>query len=211
MNKTLLKVYRARQAILATTLLTFSLVLPGCNSRPLPGTFNAPPLDAYALSGGKIKHFQGMPFLPADPAAKAMLLACRQLPIHTDKARSAILVVTAGQFGKSPLHAMVAGNRILMLPGDFITMGMDHGLSYYKVFAPNYTTGNITLIPGSEMALVGHKKIFLHDPVLSVITKDLVMNWTDMTDLLRERDRQCHQSPFIRNVQIIYDIKDYRR
>ena len=202
---------RIRPAAAATTLLlALCLIAAGCSNPRAPST---PPLDAYALSGGKIKHFMPTPGLPNSPADKAMLLACRQLPITSDTARSAVLVVAAGQFGRCPLHALVIGkgNMVLMLPGDLVTMGMSHGLTFDKATAPDKGVGNITLFPGSSVALVGQKKILLHNPVMPVATYDLVMNWTDMRGLLDERDRQRHQPPFIRSEQIIYDIRDYHR
>ncbi len=219
-----------------TLLLTLLLLCAGCRSGPDPSAFNTPPTDAYALSGGKITHFTPTPGLPSSPADKAMLLACRQLPITSHTARGAFLVVTAGQFGRVPINALVVGDKVLMLPGDFITMGMSHGLGFARPYrpgavslTPNSTAelagapntemvmepgpgvGNVILIEDSKTALVGHKQMTLHDPVLSVETKDLVMNWADMLTLFKERDRQRHQPPFIRDVKIIYDLKDYHR
>jgi hypothetical protein len=159
-----------------------------------------------------------MPFLPADPAAKAMLLACRQLPIHTDKARSAILVVTAGQFGKSPLHAMVVGDLVLMLPTDLVTMGIGSGgadithptLKQFAFYTDSITP--IVLTPGSRWARVGGIQVPLRIPMVEVMEdKQLVMSLPDLLTVFRERDRQRHQRPFFRGVQIIYDIKDYQR
>ena len=199
-----------RPAASATMLLALSLITGGCSN---PRIVKTAPTNAYALSGGKITRFVPTPGLPNSPADEAMLLACRQLPVTSSTARSAFLVVTAGQFGRVPLHALVIGNdsMVLMLPGDFVTMGMSHGLTFAKATAPEKGVGNITLTAGSGVALVGQKKMILRHPVMAVATYDLVMDWKDMSALLSERDRQRHQPPFIRDVKIIYDLRDYHR
>ena len=79
-----------RLAAATTLLLALWLIAAGCNNPRAPST---PPVNAYALSGGMITHFVPMPDLLNSPADKAMLLACRQLPITSDTARSAVLVV----------------------------------------------------------------------------------------------------------------------
>ena len=199
--------------MLVTLLLSFSLI--GCRSSgniPCPNSMSGTPsTDAYALSGGKITRFTTTPGLRNSPSDKAMLLACRQLILPSHTARSAFLVVTAGQFGRVPISALCVGNKTLMLPGDFITMGMNHGLGLQGMTGAEHGVGSIVLVPNSNIAYVGQKEMKLHDPVLSVATKDLVMNWVDMLSLLKERDQQRHQPPFIRSVQIIYDIQDYHR
>lgn len=192
--------------------LSLCLVSIGCQyKRPVPSSFNQPVTDAYALSGGKITHFTPQPGLPASPADKAMLLACRQLPLQTNTAQSALLVITAGQHGKSPLHAMVVGNRVLMLPGDLATMGIpfssvDHNFTIY----PN-SPQKITFLQGTKTALVGETKVQLQDQIIATQSNDLVMTLADMKTVFHERDVQRHQPPFLRDVQIIYDIKDYHR
>ena len=217
MNKTLFppSTTTVRPAV-KTLLLAFSLAfcfgLPGCRSSgPDPSAFNTPPTDAYALSGGKITRFTPMPGLPGSSTDKAMLLACRQLPLTSHTARSAFLVVTAGQFGRVPISGLVVGNQVFMLPGDFVTMGMDHGLGFSHESAPERGVGGIMLTSGSRIATVGQKRMVLHDPVLFVANEGSVMNWADLLALFQERDRQRHQPPFIRNVQIIYDLRDYHR
>ncbi len=201
-----------KPAVITLLTLTLILLISGCkDTRPQPDNPNQPPLNAYTLSGGKITHFIGNPDLPNDPAAKGFLLACRQLTLHTNTARSALLVLTAGQFGRSPLHAMVIGDLVLMLPGDFATMGIpfssvDHNFILY----PN-SPQKITFLQGTKTALVGKTKVQLQDPVVATASNDLVMTLADMKTVFHERDVQRHERPFIRDVQIIYDIKDYHR
>ena len=201
-----------RSTVPAVFGLALCLMLAGCNSnKPDPSIFNQPSNDAYALSGGKITHYTSTPFLPADPAAKGMLLACRQLPIKSHTARSAFLVITAGQFGKCPLHALVIGKQVLMLPGDLATMGIEFSGDKSSFVLYPRSSASITLKFGSRTALVGSKKVPLEDMVVATDSQDLVMNWADMLTLLKERDRQRHQPPFIRDINIIYDIQDYHR
>ncbi len=197
-------------ALLIALFFACCFVFTGCVRVPAPSpdpTYRTP----SDLSGGKITGFKPEPGLENDPAAKAMLLACQQLPITSHSARSADLVITTGQFGTVPIHAMVVGDRVLMLPLDFITMGLNHALTVRGDFAPENSIGAITLIPGSKIAIVGKKQVLLRDPVLSVSTKDLVMNWADMQTLFHERDRQIGRSAFIQSFKIIYDLRDYHR
>jgi hypothetical protein len=201
-----------RSAAFTVMLLAFVFIMAGCRSSlPDPRAFNTPPNDAYALSGGKITHFTSMPFLLSNPADKAMLEACQQLPIHTNTARSALLVVSAGQFGRVPLHAMVVGDRVLILPGDFARLGiMCSGDSHSFTLYPT-SPQSMTFIHDSKIAFVGNKKMQLQWPMIATQSADLVMTLSDMKSVFHERDVQRHQPPFIRDAQIIYDIRDYHR
>jgi hypothetical protein len=194
----------------AVMLLTLGLLSIGCSNRPDPRLSNAPPLNAAALSGGKITRFVPEPGLANDPAARAMLMACQQLPVTSRIARSASAVITTGQFGNFPLHALVIGKQVLVLPTDLATMGIEFGGSGSELILYPLSKQAIIIAPGGNWARVGRKKVKLTKPIIGV-DHQLVMVLDDLLTVLGERDRQRHQSPFIRDVKIIYDIRDYHR
>ena len=132
---------------LVPLLLALGLVTAGCSN---PRASHAPPLDAYALSGGKITRFISEPGLSADPTARAMLLACRQLPVTSSIAQSATLVVTTGQFGRVPLHALVVGKQVLMLPSDFATMGITFSANSHEFILYPTSPERIVFVDGTK-------------------------------------------------------------
>ena len=72
----------------------------------------------------------------------------------------------------------------------------------------------IQITPGSNVAIVGGKYILLHHPVLWQPGKDPlqgnhIMLLPDALRLFQERDRQMGAGKSVRNVKIIYDLRDY--
>lgn len=210
---------RVRSAASTAALLALCLALAGCsaghNSRPDPSPFNTPPLNAYALSGGKITRFIPDPSLLDDPADRDMLTACRILPLASRSARSASIVITTTQFGRFPLHALIVGTEQLVLPSDLATMGIQFGgagADTRQFILYPLSQQRIVFPFNSKTAYVGTRRMRLRTSiVLAPQTRQLVMSLPDLLTLLRERDRQRHQPPFIRNVQVIYDIRDYHK
>lgn len=172
--------------------------------------FNPPPLDAQALSGGKITHWEPTPYLPSDPSAKTFLRACRQISVDSRQARSAFVIIQTGKFGRFPLHALVVGNKTLVLPEDLVTMGMGDGAITDTTFVfYDRSPTAISLIVDSPWALVGKTRIPLSMPMVQVPeTREYVMALPDLLKVFAERDRQRHQSPFIHYMKTIYDLRD---
>lgn len=120
------KIDNAACLLIVSSLVLAGFVLAGCQGKRALTQYDtpAPPIDAYALSGGKITNFIPTPGLLDSSSDKDMLLACRQLPITAHTARSPALVITAGQFGRVPINALVVGKQVLVLPTDLVTMGL---------------------------------------------------------------------------------------
>lgn len=141
-------------------LLALGLLITGCSSnRPSPRAFNAPALDAYALSGGKITHFIGNPELPADPTAKALLQACRSLSIKSHTAQSAYVIIHSRK-GTQPVPALVVGGMTLVLMGSIERMlngEVDH-----------ITASVLNLPGGTQRAKIGNKWVTLKFPIVAI-------------------------------------------
>ena len=200
--------FHIRSAASTAMLLALSLIPAGCNN---PRASQTPSLNAYTLSAGKITNFIPTPGLPNSPTDKGMLMACRQLPVTSSTARSAFLILTAGQFGRVPLHALVVGKNILVLPGDLATVGIAFSGNNNRFTLYPDSSQCITLIHNSRTAFVGSKRINLQYPVVATASNDLVMTFSDMKTLFHERDIQRKQPPFFGNEHIIYNIRDYHR
>ena len=84
--------FRARgspvRSAASTSLLALGLIMAGCSN---PRASHAPPLDAYALSGSKIKHFTPMPGLSNAPGDAMLLAAVGLSHLRGSVARSAIV------------------------------------------------------------------------------------------------------------------------
>jgi len=121
--------------------------------------FNTPPLDAYALSGGKITRFQGHPNLMADPNAKALLQACRSLPINSHSAQSVYLIFHSRK-GTQPIPALEVGNQTLILMGS-----VDRMLNGEV----DTITGSVLNLPGgARKAHIGNQWVLLKVPIIAV-------------------------------------------
>ena len=176
-----------RSTVLAVFGLTLCLMLAGCNSnKPDPAIFNSPPLDAYALSGGKITNFQGISGLPADPAAKALLQACRYLPINSHSARSVYLIFHSRK-GTQPIPALEVGDQTLILVGS-----IDRMLNGEV----DTITGSILNLPdGAKNAHIGNKWVLLKVPIIAVDQgTQTVITLPDLLALFRASDNQHGKS-----------------
>lgn len=166
-----------------------------------------PPLDAQTLSGGKITHYTPTPGLPADPAAKTFLMACRQIRLDSSQARSAFVVIKTGKFGRFEISALVVGSKVLVLPTDLVTMGIQSGGSGDELSLYPLSAQSITFSSGSKRAKVGNNDVLLSLPVVRA-DHQFIMTLPDLLKVFRERDRQRHQPPFIHSVRIIYNLRD---
>ncbi len=91
-------------------------------------------------------------------------------------------------------------------------MGIQFSGDAHKFILYPLSQQKIVFVVNSKIAYVGAKKILLRNFIVQTPqTKQIVMSLSDLLLLLHERDMQRHQSPFIRNVQLIYDIRDYHR
>ncbi len=90
-------------------------------------------------------------------------------------------------------------------------MGIEFSGSSNKFVLYPRSPQSIILTHNSKVAYVGKKNILLHEPVIATKSNDLVMTMADMLAVFHERDVQRHQPPFIRDIKIIYDIRDYHR
>ena len=180
--------------------LTFCLVLAGCNAasnnRPSPATFNTPPLNAYALSGGKITHFIPDPGLLADPVDKSTLEACRQLPITSGIARHTYVIVH-GRGKTVPITALVVGDYVLVTVGE-ITRMLDIPTTDSK--------GGLTLFPGSAQSIIlgagdryaqiGSTRLRLSHPMYWAQNGGLVLTLPDTQRIFRQRSAQRKAEEF---------------
>jgi len=141
-------------------LLTFGLITAGCNnSGPDPKAFSTPPNDAYALSGGKITHFTPEPDLPADPTAKALLQACRFLPLKSSTAQSGYVIFHSRK-GTQPVPALIVGSMTLILMGS-----IDRMLNGEV----DRTTASILNLPGgTKRAKIGGTWVTLKCPIVAI-------------------------------------------
>jgi hypothetical protein len=149
-----------RSAALLLMLLALAFSLTGCRSSlPDPRAFNTPPLNAYTLSGGKITTFIGNPYLPADPNAKALLKACRYLPLKSKTAQSAD-VIFHSHTGTQPISALIVDNTTLVL------MGSVERMLNGEV---DRTTASILNLPGgTKRAKIGAKWVTLKYPIVAI-------------------------------------------
>ena len=167
--------------------LTLCLMLTGCNSnKPDPAIFNTPPLDAYALSGGKITHFQGHPNLLADPNATALLQACRYLPINSNSAQSVILIFHSRK-GTQPIPALKVGNQTLILMGSVDRM--------LNGEVDTITGSVLTLSGGTKEAHIGNQWVLLKVPIVAVDQgTQTVVTLPDLLALFQASDNQHGRS-----------------
>jgi hypothetical protein len=149
-----------RSAALATMLLALAFFVAGCRSSlPDPRAFNTPPNDAYALSGGKITHFIPEPDLPADPNAKALLQACRALPLKSSTAQSAYVIFHSRK-GTQLVPALIVGSMTLVLMGS-----IDRMLNGEV----DRTTASILNLPGgTKRAKIGDTWVTLKYPIVAI-------------------------------------------
>lgn len=221
---------------LVPLLLALGLVMAGCSN---PRASNTPPLDAYALSGGKIKHFTPMPGLSNAPGDAMLLAAVGLSHLRGSVARSGSVTFQTSN-GNDLVGCLIIDNAVLISLDDLVRQGFGRvqlaetqgslvtvygppyngkpfvetrqGEMYLYQGAPQY----IQITPGSNVAIVGGKHILLHHPILWQKGADLlggnhIILLSDALRLFREHDRQMGSGQSVRNVKIIYDLRDYHR
>lgn len=184
--------------------LTLALPLPGCrNTRPQPISANQQPLNASALSGGKITHFIGNPELPNDPRSRAMLEVCQHLTLNSTTARSGYAIFNAPE-GQFPVGILIVGNQTLACLGDvFRNHNMPLQIINGIVVLYPGSSSSITLDPSKKFALVGKTKIALKNKALyQPSDKQLIMSLPDMITVFHARDEQTggHEIQFLKTV-----------
>lgn len=228
---------RIRQALSIATLLTIDLVIPGCVRLP-PGQ-ETPPLNASALSGGKIKNFIPVPGLEHDPTNPMLLTAAGLSGINGSVAHSGFITFQSSS-GNNLVSCLVIGSNILVVVEDFtrqafgweqfsagpgspiIVQGPPYNGKPFlqtkkgQVFLYDDSQHYIQITPNDKTALVGGKPIQLSHAVLwqdgkHPLRGDHVIFLADLLRLLQERDKQMGSGTSIRNVKIIYDLRDYHR
>ena len=226
---------RIRPAAATILLLALCLIVAGCNNPRVPYT----PPDAYALSGGKIKHFTPTPGLPNSPTDRMLLAAVGLSRLKGSTARSAFVTFQSSA-GNNAVGCLVIGNNVLVSLDELFRQGFGreqvderqgsavvvHGSPYYgKPFTENYqgemflykeTPQYMRVTPGRKAAIVGGVPVQLHHPVLwqpgaDPLQGNHIMLLLDALRLFQERDRQMGSGKSIRNTKIIYDIRDYHR
>ena len=193
---------RVRQATSTAWGLALCLALAECNAghshRLDPSPFNTPPLNAYALSGGKITRFIGNPELPADPTARPLLQACRSLP-RTSRTAQSVYVMFKSRFGVTPIPALRVGGATLVLVGSVERM---------LVGEANHLTAAILTLPGgTRRAKIGNKWVNLRYPVIAVNGgAETVMALPDLLALFQAADEQRGGGHEIQYVKTQYDL-----
>jgi hypothetical protein len=223
----------------AVMLLTLGLLSVGCSNRPDPRLSNAPPLNAAALSGGKITHFVPLFGLEHDSSNSILLAAVRLSNIKGSLAHSGLITFDS-RTGHNSVSCLVIGNNSLVVVEDFMRQALGKGFpsagpgSSVIVQGPPYNgkpflqtkVGQLFIEPDSQQyirinpndtnALVGGKLVGLKQAVLWQDCKhplggDHVMLLSDLLHLWEERDKQRGSGQSVRNVKIIYDIREYHR
>ena len=166
-------------------------------NRPPQTTAQQAPLDAYALSGGKITRFIGDPYLPNDPAAKALLKACQGLP-ETSYTAQSVYVMIKYKSKINPIPGLRVGNMTLILVGSverMLTSGID-----------SKTAAILTLKGGTRRAKIGNQWVHLQKPVIAVDGgQQTVMTLPDLLALFQAADQQ-RGSHEIQYVKTQYDL-----
>ena len=197
------------------------------------------PLDAYTLSGGKITQFVSLPGSNNDPTDKMLLAAFGLSLLKGSSARSA-LVTFQTSAGNNLVGGLVINNNVLVSLDDFTRQAFGweqldetkgsfvtvRGIPYFskpflktnqgEMFLYKNSPQYIQITPGSQIALVGGKRISLRHPVLwqngqHPLQGNHVMLLSDLLLLFKEHDKQTHSTASIRKVKLVYDIRDYQR
>ncbi len=204
-------------------------------------TVNSPPTptDAYTLSGGKITRFIPMPGLPSDPSDKMLLAAFKLSHLSGSTARSGA-VTFQSRTGNNLVGCLVVNKNVLVSVEDLMrqafgwlcsanTLGsrvIVQGPPYNgkpfietrrgRLFLYQDSKQYILLNPNSRTAIIGGKSVQLSQPVLwqdgkHPLSGNHVILLSDLLKIWQEHDKQVGSGTSIRNVRIIYDVRDYRR
>jgi len=232
---------RACPVVPVSIMLGLVLLLSGCRSNlPDPKAFKTPPpLDVYSLSAGKITHFVPVPGLEYDSDNSMLLEAIGLSNIKGPEARKGY-VTFQSRTGNNVVGCLVVGNNILVVLEDFqseafgeVTFSASPGspiiikgppydgkpfleTKYGQLYLYQDSRQYIQISPNEATALVGGKRVPLSQPVLwqdgkHPLRGDHVMLLSDLLRLLHEHDKQIGSGTSIRNVKIIYDLRDYHR
>jgi len=223
-----------------TTLFLSLLAVSGCASQSKPQRIQQPrSLDAYTLSGGKIAHFTPLPGTYDDPSDKMLLVAAGLSHLNGSVARSA-LVTFQSSTGNNLVGCLIINDNILVNLDDFCRQAFGweqpdetrnsfviiHGAPYNgkpfiekrsgEMFLYNRSPQYIQITPGVQTVLVGGRRITLHHPIIwqdgeHPLGGNHIMLLPDLLQLFRERDKQLGYGASVRNVKIVYDIRDYHR
>ena len=199
-----------RPAAFTTLLLALCLIAAGCSNPRAPST---PPVNAYALSGGKITRFIPPPGLPNGPTNKAMLEICRQLELNSDTAQGAYAIFQARE-GLFPVSILIVGDHTLACLGDVIRnhdAPLQLGSNGIVILYPG-SAASIILDPSKRFAIVGGGKVALKNKaVYWPEDKELIMSLPDLITVFHARDRKRGMGQEITFIKTIYDIRDYHR
>lgn len=197
----LCRLHQARAVCLSGICVFLTCVFSsGCtdrpNRQPKPPAQQAS-LDAYTLSGGKVTRFIGNPYLPNDPAAEALLKACRGLPGSSYSAQS-VYVMIKYKARITPIPGLRVGKSTLILVGSVMRM-LTYGID-------SKTAAILTLKGGAHRAKIGDKWVHLQTPVIAVDGgQQTVMMLPDLLALFQTADQQ-RNSHEIQYVKTQYDL-----
>ena len=185
--------FLVRPAAATSLLLALGLVTAGCGNPRAP---NTPPLDAYALSGGKITDFMANPYMPADPSMRALLESCQKFPLKSKSARSACVLLKSRK-GTQPIPALTVDNVTLILVGSVERMLGGE--------ANHCSRGILNLPDGHKRVKIGGEWIMLNYPVIAVDNgKQMAMALPDLLALFHACDVQRGGGHEIQLVTIVY-------
>ena len=175
--------------------------------RQPPSSARQAPLDAYALSGGKITHFVPKPELLNDPTDVSMLEACRYLPLTSTTARSAYVIVH-GRGKVVPTSALVIGKTVLVTLGEVTRV--------LGIATTDNTAGGLTLFPGSPQSIVtranqtkvevGNRTVMMSSPMFWAHNGGLVMTLPDMQKIFQSRAVQRGTTADFNVDRVVYHL-----
>jgi hypothetical protein len=179
-------------------LLTLGLLSIGCSNRPDPRLSNSPPLNAAALSGGKITNFTANPYIPADPSIRSLLESCRKLPGTSSTARSAYVLLKSRK-GTQPIPALTIDEITLVLTGSVERMLGGE--------VDDCSRAVLNLPGGCKQVKIGRRLIHLKYPVVAVNNNtETVISLSDLLTLLKTCDEQRGDGHEIQYIKTTYDL-----
>lgn len=200
---------------------------------------NSSSLDSHALSRGKITHFTPMPGLPNNPSDKMLLAAFGLSNLNGSVARSGVVAFQSSN-GNSSVSCLVINDHVLVVLEDFtrqafgwenfsaepgssiVVQGPPYNGKPFiqtkkgQVFLYGNSQQYIQIDANSNIAVVGGRPIQLSHIVLwqdgnHPLSGDHVLLLSDLLRLWQKRDGQMGVGQSVRNVKIIYDLRDCHR
>ena len=227
--------------VFVSLIMVLLIAMGGCRSSlPDPVAFKTPPpLDVYGLSAGKITHFVPTPGLEYDSDNSMLLRAVGLSNIKGTEARKGFVAFQSST-GNNLVGCLVIGDNVLVVMEDFQRQAFGEGTfsalpgspmivqgppyngkpfletKYGQLYLYQDSKQYIQISPNEKTALVGGKRVPLSQPVLwqdgrHPLRGDHVLLLSDLLRILQERDKQIGSGTSIRNVKIIYDLRDYHR